>query len=189
VQVIPSLKSSTELAQEAEDRAEKRSADRGLVTWTAALFFATVGLILATCVLGYFAYRQLRDMKASIAAAQKAADAADMSARAAIGIELPIIRALPSDIEHLDEPIVEGEGYATANLDGAPLRYSALSEIEFKTSAALSLSRSNLSSDGKLLASSRTSRATIRKRSSFPTPRLSIRTRQHSRLTLIPPSN
>src|ERR1700719_288896 len=48
VQVVPSPKSAEERAQEAEDRQEKKSADRWLVRWTAALFAATVGLILAT---------------------------------------------------------------------------------------------------------------------------------------------
>jgi hypothetical protein len=66
VEVIPSPKSAEERKQETEDREERKSAERGLVNWTAALFAATVGLILATGVLGYFAFRQSRDTKASI---------------------------------------------------------------------------------------------------------------------------
>jgi hypothetical protein len=76
VQVISGLKSAEERAQEAEDREEKKSADAWLVRWTASLFFATIGLILATGVLGYFAFRQMRDMKASILAAERSAKAA-----------------------------------------------------------------------------------------------------------------
>jgi hypothetical protein len=72
VQIMPSPKSAQERIQEAEEREEKRSADRWLVRWTAALFAATVGLILATGVLGYFGLQQSRDMKHSIAAAQEA---------------------------------------------------------------------------------------------------------------------
>jgi hypothetical protein len=83
VQVIPAPKSAQERDHEAEDREEKREADRWLVRWTAALFFATFGLIVATGVLGYFAYRQLRDMKASIAVAGDAAEAAKKSAKIA----------------------------------------------------------------------------------------------------------
>jgi predicted LPLAT superfamily acyltransferase len=67
---MPSPKSAEERAQEAEEREEKKSADRWLVRWTAALFAATVGLILATGVLGYFGLQQSRDMKASISAAE-----------------------------------------------------------------------------------------------------------------------
>lgn len=62
VQVIPAPKTAEERAQEAEDREEKKSADWWLVRWTAALFFGTAGLILATGVLGFFAYRQIKDM-------------------------------------------------------------------------------------------------------------------------------
>jgi hypothetical protein len=83
VQVIPSSKTAAERTQEAEDREEKRAADRWLVRWTAALFAATVGLILATGVLGYFAFRQARDMEKSIGAAIKGAEAAEQSAKVA----------------------------------------------------------------------------------------------------------
>jgi hypothetical protein len=94
VQVIPSPKPTEERAQEAEEREEKKSADRWLVRWTAALFAATVGLILATLVLGYFGLQQSRDMKASIAVGKTAADAAMLSAtsdRAWILPEKPLI--------------------------------------------------------------------------------------------------
>lgn len=77
VEVIPALKSAEERAQETEDRKEKNGADRWLVRWTAALFFATIGLFTATGVLGYFAFRQMRDMKESIGVADRAAKAAE----------------------------------------------------------------------------------------------------------------
>jgi hypothetical protein len=55
-----------------------------LVHWTFALFAATVGLILATAALGYFAYRRSRDKKASISATEQSAEAAAESADARI---------------------------------------------------------------------------------------------------------
>jgi hypothetical protein len=64
---------------------------RWLALWTYALFVATVGLILATAVLGYFAYRQSRDKKASIAATQQSAEAAAKSANARID-NIPFLR-------------------------------------------------------------------------------------------------
>lgn len=79
VQVIPGPKSAEERAQEAEDRDEKKEADRWLVRWTAALFAATVGLILATGVLGFFAWRQMHDMKASVDASTRQAKVAEDS--------------------------------------------------------------------------------------------------------------
>lgn len=77
MQVIPAPKSARERVEEAQDREEKRSAELSLVRWTFALFLATVGLILATGVLGWFGFQQSRDMKASIGAAQSAARAAE----------------------------------------------------------------------------------------------------------------
>jgi hypothetical protein len=61
VQIIPRTDSAQRTPREAEDQAEKQAADRALVQWTAALFSATLGLFVATGVLGYFAYRQLQD--------------------------------------------------------------------------------------------------------------------------------
>jgi PAS domain S-box-containing protein len=55
-----------------------------LVQWTFALVVATVVLILATVVLGYFAYRQSRDKKASIAATRQSTEAAAKSANVRI---------------------------------------------------------------------------------------------------------
>jgi hypothetical protein len=80
VQVIPTPKTAEERAQEAEDREEKKAAERDLVRWTLALFLATVGLILATSVLGYFGFHQARDMKDSISVARGSANAAGRSA-------------------------------------------------------------------------------------------------------------
>lgn len=102
VQIKPSQKSGAERVQEEQEREEKRSADRWLVRWTAALFVATVGLIFATGVLGYFGYRQSQDMKESIGVAQKSADAAMLGAQAAVAIQLPIIRITPEKLAHTD---------------------------------------------------------------------------------------
>ncbi|WP_316229591.1 hypothetical protein [Bradyrhizobium sp. SZCCHNR1070] len=86
VQVIPAPKSAQERADEAQDREEKKSSDWWLVRWTFALFAATIGLILATAVLGYFGWRQSRDMQDSIAVANRSATAAE---RALIDLERP----------------------------------------------------------------------------------------------------
>ncbi len=63
VQVIPAGKSTQERTEEAQDREEKKSSDRWLVRWTLALFLATVGLIVATGALGYFAYATIRETR------------------------------------------------------------------------------------------------------------------------------
>jgi hypothetical protein len=105
LQVIAAPKSAEQSAQEEEDREEKKSADRWLVRWTAALFIATVGLILATGILGYFAYKQSTDMRDSIAAAKQAAEAADLSAKSALKVEQPILTARPPELASIrDSP-------------------------------------------------------------------------------------
>jgi hypothetical protein len=105
VQAIPGAQTAEERAQEAEDREEKKSADRWLVRWTAALFLATLGLIVATLILAYFAFRQMRDMEASIAVAEKSADAAKDAANAANITADAAVRAAQAHVY----PVVENE--------------------------------------------------------------------------------
>ena len=63
VQVIPSPKTAEERAQEAKDRHEKATVDWWLMAFTGVVAFATLGLIAATGVLGYFAFQQMRDTR------------------------------------------------------------------------------------------------------------------------------
>jgi hypothetical protein len=88
VEVIRAPKSVQERKEEAEDREEKKSSDRWLVRWTFALFAATIGLILATSVLGYFGWRQSRDMRESITAAERSVEVAE---RALTDLEAPFV--------------------------------------------------------------------------------------------------
>jgi hypothetical protein len=62
-----------------------------LVFFTGRLYYATAGLFTETAGLREAAAEQSIHMKASIAVAQRAAEAAELSAKAAIGVELPII--------------------------------------------------------------------------------------------------
>ena len=105
VKVMPTPKTDAERDEEAKERREKAETDRKLADYTGELALFTKGLFYATVVLGIgtiglacFGFLQFRAMKASIAAAQTAADAAMLSARAAIGIELPIFRISPDSV-------------------------------------------------------------------------------------------
>jgi hypothetical protein len=94
---MPVPKTEAEAAEEGRERAVKAELDRKLVDltgelaeFTRGLFIATVilavatiGLLIATAGLAYFAYRQSRDMKASIAVSDAAARAAQKSAEVA----------------------------------------------------------------------------------------------------------
>src|ERR1700694_2587603 len=70
-------------AEESEDRRKKAETDAKLADYTGELAFFTKGLFVATVILGMAtigllvaAFFQSRDMKASIVAAQRSADAA-----------------------------------------------------------------------------------------------------------------
>jgi hypothetical protein len=116
VNVLPTPKTEAERADEAHERKEKAELDRRLVEltgelayFTAGLFAATIALFIATGGLAYFAFVQSRDMKASVAVAQKAAEAADLSARAAVGTELPIVFLKRIDVMAQDPQGPNGE--------------------------------------------------------------------------------
>lgn len=105
VKVIPTPKTDAEREEEAKERREKAETDRKLAEYTGVLALFTKGLFYATVVLGigmiglaWFGFMQFRVMKASMAAAQTAANAAMLSARAAIDIELPIFRISPDSV-------------------------------------------------------------------------------------------
>jgi hypothetical protein len=87
VNVLPAQKSDHEAEEDRKERKEKAELDRRLVdltgdlAWfTAALFAATAALVVATTALAYYAFKQSRDMKASIKAAQQSAIAAERAA-------------------------------------------------------------------------------------------------------------
>ncbi len=97
INIMPAPKTEAEAAEERRERGLKAELDRKLVDltgelaeFTRGLFIATVilavatiGLLIATAGLAYFAYRQSRDMKASIAVSGAAAKAAQKSAEVA----------------------------------------------------------------------------------------------------------
>jgi hypothetical protein len=60
VQILPGPDAAERANQENEDRLDKKNADRWLVRWTMALFFATALLFVVTGGLGFFAYQQIR---------------------------------------------------------------------------------------------------------------------------------
>ncbi len=98
VNVTPAPKTEAERAEESEDRRKKSETDTKLADYTGELAFFTKGLFIATVILGIAtiglliaAFFQSRDTKASIAVANKAANAAELNAEAAIAVELPRI--------------------------------------------------------------------------------------------------
>lgn len=121
----------------AEDRAEKldtsardeRNAHNGLLT---TIFTGmSAGAALLQLVLFTWQLRLMRksleDTHASADAARLAAKAAELNARAAIGIELPILRVRPpDDIVQTDGPIDGNLPYGGTVNDGPLTQFSAI---------------------------------------------------------------
>lgn len=73
---------------------------------------------------------QLRMMQRNISDTASAAKAAELNAKAAIGLELPFIRAFPSDLLGMDQPIPAEGPYGGYVNDGPPVAHNALGPIQ-----------------------------------------------------------
>lgn len=69
---------------------------------------------------------QASQTRSALAIARISADAATLSAKAAIGIELPVLGLDSPELGHLEKPIPEGVGYAVITLKEFPGRYSII---------------------------------------------------------------
>lgn len=137
VQSVPSVESPDDANHKKYEHHEKPTLERlmGWGTFWLALF--TLLLVIGTAVLAVFTYRLWSDARATAAASVKdtqdslriaaqSANAAMLSAKAAIGMELPILRIIPPDMIAMTEPIVKGETYGGSVNDGPPSQYSGL---------------------------------------------------------------
>jgi hypothetical protein len=73
VEVIPGQKPAQERAEEIQDRLENQTLERRLADWTVVLAIATIGLIIATGVLGVIGYLELRSTEKTIRASNQLA--------------------------------------------------------------------------------------------------------------------
>jgi hypothetical protein len=106
---------------------QQRAANAGekMVWWTRLQFIAGA---LTIAFLGWTIYENRRTANAAI----RAADAADRSARAAIGIELPILRFYPPTLMYADVATLPPDRFSGQVNDGPLVRFSAVSEVKFK---------------------------------------------------------
>jgi hypothetical protein len=146
IKLLPGPKTAEEVAQEAEDRNEKASADRWVIIFNGLIALFTAALVGANIALwragehqirliGDNAAQQSKDMQASVAAAERAASGAMIGARAAqksaetaekafSNLERPYVfafgvRRLEADTERVGgfEPFVT---YSVANYGKTP---------------------------------------------------------------------
>lgn len=126
VNVPAPQKTAEEKEEDAKDRAEKSSNDRKIVeftrqlaNYTFGLLVATGALVVATGALAYLGLKQSRDMKDSLAIADKSANAAMISAKVAeqtlMTAETPYI--IPTIIENNIRAILNGNDTGCVDID------------------------------------------------------------------------
>ncbi len=125
VETLESQNDQAEKLASAKHREQEAVNSRNIMYFTGAMAF--IGL----AQIGFF-YWQLSLMRRSLQSAEIAAKAAELNARAAIGIELPIIRAVPADLVSTAELIGGDEPYGGTVNDFSPAKYSAIGPIVFK---------------------------------------------------------
>ena len=99
IKAVPSDDAEAKAAEDAAERKAKAASDRWLIILTAILAVATILLVVVTGGLVWFAWRQARDMKRSIEAAETSSAAA---VKALEGAETPYLVPIVSEF-------VEGE--------------------------------------------------------------------------------
>jgi hypothetical protein len=115
----------------AERAAAERHRAREAANSRFGMYFAGGAMLVGLFQLVLF-YWQLQLMQASVRDTETAAKAAELNARAAIGIELPILRVIPPDLLSTND-LIGGDGpYSGSVNDKAPSRYSAIGLFSIK---------------------------------------------------------
>jgi len=123
--VVQIQESSDQLSDRAETAKERKEAEKNN---RFIMFFTGGTMLVGLFQLGVFLW-QLRLLRKSVISTQLAATAADLNARAAVGIELPILRIIPTDLVGTDRLIDDSSPYGGFVNDGPPTRYSAIGHI------------------------------------------------------------
>ncbi len=116
VEVAPSKEARKQTDEDAKERKSKASSDWWLIVLTGVLALATIALVVVTGGIVWFAWRQARDMKDSIAHAETAAKAAIDSAGVAKDTLIASNRAwIEPIVEKADDSLIlnkHGASYA-----------------------------------------------------------------------------
>ena len=83
-------------------------------------------------VVAYFTFQLVSTSRRQWRAARQAADAATLSAQAAIAFEAPFLRVLSPELLSVSEPVPETGPYAGNENDGTPTPFSTVSWIEVR---------------------------------------------------------
>ena len=106
-------------------RTQEATASRNIMYFTGAAVFVALGQLAVF-------FWQLRLLRKSVKDTGLAAEAAILSARAAIGIELPVLRVAPVDLISTDRRIESSGPYGGLVNDRAPTKFSAIGNFLIK---------------------------------------------------------
>jgi hypothetical protein len=93
------------------------------------MYFTGGLLVVAILQAGFFVW-QLWLMRTTVRDTHLAAKAAELNARAAVGIELPILRVLLPDLLGTDKPVPADGPYGGWVNDGPPTKFSAVGMLD-----------------------------------------------------------
>jgi hypothetical protein len=136
---LPLVVRSLEQPGEAAERIEaRRYGTLELANQRAMLYLTLLMAVVAIAQLAFFAWqlqlmrKSVEDAGAAASAAASAARSADLNARAAIGIELPILRVTPPELLSTSKLIADNGPYGGMVNDRSPTKYSAVGNLELR---------------------------------------------------------
>lgn len=129
---ITTRKPTEEIVNDAKEHAEKVMLDREIVTYAKYSVAITVGMLIIAVLQVLLFWKQLAIMDGTMRVSQDAASAALRQAAAVIGIELPVIRILTTELIDLDEPIPENSPYSGVAVVEIPSLYAGIGFMELQ---------------------------------------------------------
>lgn len=122
----------------AERAAEATHREWELASKRRAFWLGVVMAVLAAVQLVYFVVqlklmrRSMRDAEVAASVAKLAAEAASLNARAAVGIELPLMRAMPGELLAIGGPIPPGGAYGGSITNQSPDAFNAVGGLNIR---------------------------------------------------------
>jgi hypothetical protein len=100
--------------------------------YTLVLAIFTLCLVVVSIAQGYFLLRTDKTARISAEAAQKAGEAADLSAKSALRLEQPILTMRTPELSTIKGNVPKDRGYATAVLTGLPWENCVVAGVAFE---------------------------------------------------------
>ena len=129
---IPSTPKGQQSGEKNQKDADIKSPDERIATFTGWLVFVACIQALIFIAQGIAMWIQAKHLRGTVEATEKAANVAELSARAVIRLEMPIIQASPPDVIITSELIEDDGPYGGSFNHAHPTKYSVVNRIYFK---------------------------------------------------------